>query len=342
MNLEKKEYNSLDILKFVLSIFVLVIHSEIDKTIISPLLRIAVPIFFIVSSYLFFSKVSSLNEEKQRIFALKRLVKRNIMLYLFWVVVQLPIIIFGHHFHINFFTKGIWETLKIIILGQACTGSWYIIALVIGSVLIYFASKKLSAGWLVVLTLPLYIMCCFTTNYRGMFIADSLLNQFNTMYENVTQCAFNTSLPGGLFWIAVGNFLARKPIHIKTVALKISSVCLWMLVAVERYYIVKFGWQILDDCYFTLILLCPVIFLLVKQNSFTFKSSFRFREISTLIYVMHGSCGRVVGFIMKMAPGYVQHEIIKVGITIVVVLIVSIVFLGLRDRFKFKVLKYAC
>ena len=143
LNIVKKEYNSLDIFKFILSIFVLVIHSGIDKTIISPLLRIAVPSFFLISSYLFFSKVTTLTDEKERRFALKRLAKRNIFLYLFWVILQLPLIVFGHHYHVDFFTTGIWNTLKIILLGQGFTGSWYIITLVIGSVIVYFASKKI-------------------------------------------------------------------------------------------------------------------------------------------------------------------------------------------------------
>lgn len=338
----EKEYNSIDILKFILSIFVLMIHSEIDKTVISPLLRIAVPLFFVISAYLFFSKVVRLADGAERRRALIRMVKRNLLLYLFWVVIQLPLIIYGHHFHIDFFTKGIWATLKIIILGQAFTGSWYIIALIIGSVFIYYASKRIPAGWLVILTLPIYILCCFTTNYRGIFGSDSLLIHFNTLYENVTQCIFNTSLPGGLFWIAVGNYLARKPIYIKTVMLNIMFVCLSILIAVERYFIVKLGWQYMDDCYFTLILLCPVVFLLVKRYQFTFKSGFRFREMSTLIFVIHGSCGRVVGFVLKMIPGPLQNELLKVCITIALAMVVSMLFLKMRDRLKSKVLKFAC
>ncbi len=338
----KKEYNSIDILKFVLSIFVLLIHSKIDKTVISPLLRIAVPEFFVISAYLFFAKVAFLTDETKKRSALKRLVKRNLLLYLFWVIIQLPIIIYGHHFHVKFFTKGIWATLKIIVLGQAFTGSWYIVTLIIGTILIYYASKKISAGWLVVLTLPFYILCCFTTNYRGVFGENSLLIQFNTLYENVTQCIFNTSLPGGLFWIAVGNYMAKRPIRIKTDVLNIILVFLLMLIAIERYLIVKFGWQCLDDCYFTLIFLCPVLLLLVKRYQFTFKSNFKFREMSTLIFVTHGSCGRIVGFILKMAPQHLQNEFIKVGITIVAVMVVGILFLKLRDRLKIKVLEFAC
>lgn len=337
-----KEYNSLDILKFVLSIFVLIIHSEIDKTYISPLLRTAVPLFFLISSYLFFSKVSRLSDEKEKRFALKHLIKRNLLLYLFWVILQLPLIIYGQHFHIDFFTKGIWNALKIILLGQSFTGSWYIIALVIGCIIIFFASKKIPDIWLVVLTLPIYIMCCFTTNYRGLFQADSFIIQFNTMYEKITQSVFNTSLPGGIFWIAVGNYLAKHQIRIKSSVLNIIFAFLIATIAVERTAIVTFGWQYLDDCYFTLILLCPIILLFIIEHQIRFKSKFRFREMSTLIFVIHGSCGRIVGYILKLSPLAFQNELIKVVLTLAVSIIASMLFLKLRDKLNIKVLKYAC
>ena len=43
-----------------------------------------------------------------------------------------------------------------------------------------------------------------------------------------------------------------------------------------------------------------------------------------------------------MAPQHLQNEYIKVGITIVAVMVVGILFLKLRDRLKIKVLEFAC
>ena len=97
-----KEYNSLDILKFVLSILIMVIHTGIDKTIISPLLRIAVPLFFIISSFFFFSKINSISE-KEKPAALLRFVKRNLGLYLFWAIIQLPVKIYVNGYFNDFF-----------------------------------------------------------------------------------------------------------------------------------------------------------------------------------------------------------------------------------------------
>jgi len=343
MKVSAKEYNSLDILKFILSIFVLIIHSEIDKTVISPLLRIAVPIFFVISGYLFFSKIQKLDNRKDELNALAHLVKRNLFLYVSWVVIQLPILVYGGHYHKDFLRKGLWNLLKDLVLGNAFTGSWYIIALALGTVIIYFLSKKVSAKWILLMTLPIYLICCFATNYRGLFADDSWIVNFFTSYEKLTSCEFNTSLPGGIFWIALGSFLATKKEIIRTKRLYTLFVFSVILIIAERILIVMFDLQYHDDCYFALILLCPSIFLLTKSVDFRFLSRFRFRETSTLIYVIHGTCGRVTGFALKKLPdGFWSSEVIKVLITIFLAIIMSFVILKIRDKCKFKVFKYIC
>ena len=59
----KKQYNGLDFLKFIMALFVIMIHvkpnqhSEILTTIFSPLMSIAVPLFFVIGSVLIFNKL---------------------------------------------------------------------------------------------------------------------------------------------------------------------------------------------------------------------------------------------------------------------------------------------
>ncbi len=343
MKTESKTYNSLDVLKFILSIFVLIIHSGIDKTIISPLLRIAVPMFFIISSYLFFSKLEKISDEKERRTALFHLVKRNLYLYLFWVVLQLPVFIYGKHYHTDFFPNGIFNTIRDVLLGKGFTGSWYIISLVLGTVIIYYLLKKLSVGTVLCITLPFYVVCCLTTNYLGLFDSQSLMVRFANGYETIVQTFFNTSLPGGLFWIGLGCFFAKKRLSVSSCALYIMLAISAITIATERFFIVKYGLQYLDDCYFSLILLCSCIFLLVLRNNIAFKSKFRYREISTLVYVIHGTCGRIVGFVLKALPlEFLKNEIIKVCITVCVAIVLSYIFLFIRDNLKFKILKYGC
>ena len=343
MEIKRTEQNAIDILKFALAIFVLTIHSGVDKTVISPLIRIAVPTFFIISAYLFFSKIEKMNDKREELNALWHLVKRNLLLYAFWVAVQFPIFLYSNHYYVDFFGKGIWYAIRDILFGGGFTGAWYIIALALGTIVIYFLSRKISAGWLLLITFPLYVMCCFCTNYRGLFASDGWVTTFNTVYEQITQNAFNTSLPGALIWIAMGNWLVKHQKSIKNNLLYIVLGVSVVLIVIERCLIVKYHLAYLDDCYFSLLPLCPSLFLLIKRIDFSFESKFRFREMSTLIYVIHGTCGRIVGFICKAVPlDIMKYSLTKLSITLLAALIGGLVFLWIRNRSKLAVLKYAC
>ena len=58
-----------------------------------------------------FSKIEKMKDKKDELKALGHLVKRNLLLYLFWVVIQLPIFVYGNHYHVDFFGKGIWQNV---------------------------------------------------------------------------------------------------------------------------------------------------------------------------------------------------------------------------------------
>lgn len=61
----KKQYNGLDLLKFLMALMVVMIHvkpnihSEFLSNVFTPFLNIAVPMFFVISSVLLFSKLNN-------------------------------------------------------------------------------------------------------------------------------------------------------------------------------------------------------------------------------------------------------------------------------------------
>ena len=60
-----KNYDIFDLTKYTLSIMVIAIHSCLFPMILYPWLRLAIPLFFIISSFLLFIKInfSSKNEK---------------------------------------------------------------------------------------------------------------------------------------------------------------------------------------------------------------------------------------------------------------------------------------
>ena len=127
---------SLDVLKLVLALLVVALHifpvskmtgisGLISYEIASGITRIAVPTFFIVSGYLLRNKLEDKNY-------LKKYCKRILLLYVVWQLIYLPDLLY--HYHINWFsTKALIYKL---IYGY--WHLWYLLASVVGVVLLYF------------------------------------------------------------------------------------------------------------------------------------------------------------------------------------------------------------
>ena len=98
-----------------------------------------------------------------------------------------------------------------------------------------------------------------------------------------------------------------------------------------------------DDCYFTLMLFCPILFVLVLKNNFVFKSRFRVREQSVILYVFHGTAGRIIGFLLKKVPiTLFQNEWIKVLLTFAVIVAAGHLLVYIKEKTDWKILKYLC
>lgn len=339
----QKEYNSFDILKLALSVLVVIIHSGIDKTIISPIIRMAVPLFFIVSSYFFFLKLHKCDNSTEKRVVLLQTIKRNLLLYLFWSLIQLPIVIYARGYHRDFLWKGTANIVRDILIGSGFTGSWFIAALVIAIVVVFGLAKKVSATNLIVFSFPIYVFCCLTTNYFNLFNENSFVNSLSNLYLDITGWHFYTSFPAALYWVSIGRFMSEKKPSFKNSVLVVLVVLLSLLLAVERIVILYFNLAITDDCYFMLTLLCPIIFLLICKNKKTTKTVIPIRELSVLIYVAHGSLGRLVGYLVKQLDvSSLVEEVLKVIIIIIIITIISFLFVYLKERRGLKILKYAC
>ena len=79
---KNKNYDILDLTKFILSIMIVAIHTQLLLSILYPWLRLAVPLFFTISSFLLFKKININPKEESEI--IKNFCRRQIKLYLFW------------------------------------------------------------------------------------------------------------------------------------------------------------------------------------------------------------------------------------------------------------------
>lgn len=286
-----RKYPTIDIAKLVLSVLVVILHvnpfGEAWGWIRFPITRIAVPLFFIISSFLFFEKIQDMENDFDKRNQLMRFCQRNLRLYITWFIVLLPIT-----WHIRgYFNKSILELIKTIIVqfifGSTFSVSWYIMALIIGTVLVYYLCKNMPGKIVAALGLILYMLCCLATNYRGLISTSGVLGTIIELYPTDIYLSF----PASIIWIYLGKIISENKRRIQKInfgwRLAIGAVFLCVLY-VEHHII--WGSEIAaeNDCYFSLLLLCPWIFLVVLEIDFSARTNTKpIREISTIIYCSH-------------------------------------------------------
>lgn len=93
------KYNSIDLFKFVMSLFVVAIHTNpmadmtpgIAANLLSDLLNLAVPFFFIESGFLLGQKLSSICTDEHSILEIRNYRNRILKMYLIWSAIYMPL-----------------------------------------------------------------------------------------------------------------------------------------------------------------------------------------------------------------------------------------------------------
>lgn len=285
-----RRLDSVDLLKFVLSVMVVAIHINPFGTYsvyVRPLLRTAVPLFFLVSSYFFFRRFSQLEGADKRIERLEKYVRRNLALYAFWFVVLLVPTVELRGYLGHGLLNGLYSLLHGFFFGSTFRASWFLMAGVIATVLVAAASRYLSNRWLFVLSLIPFVACCCLSNYaKAPLVADhvaALKKLFDGSYN---------SFWVAIFWVVAGKILAERegnPRHVALGAkgLGCASFCGLAVLYLEQFVVVRNGWSAANDCYFALPLVCIPLFLLVLRADISLPHTDALRAASTVTYCLH-------------------------------------------------------
>lgn len=295
---------AIDLMKLVLSVFVVMIHSQVDLWVFSPFLRIAVPLFFITSSYYFFRKINSCETQTQRSKALGKLLKRNLTLYAFWFVVLLPITLYVRkgEWLSGSVVQGVVGFLQSLLFNSTFRASWYIMALCIGMCIIYLLSRKIKPEVLTVLMVPAYLLCCLFTNYTGLAERSELVMKLYDGYISVFRSLSN-SFPVSLLWLSMGAVFAKqeRSYNKKTLWIVIDLSALGLMA--EYLLVSHYQLQNGDDAYLMLIPLCWALFALLKDVRLEWGARYRMGHVSTIIYASHASVITVLGAVVhKFVP----------------------------------------
>lgn len=208
MNVKYKEGNAYDILKFVMALLIVAIHTKgfdgpIANELLKPFQGIAVPVFFILSSMFYFINLRKKRGEKWQY--LKKFLSRLGVLYLFWFIIN---IVFIQHEHKYFVCDGMFDIFRLckdILLKYTFHGSWFLSALAL-SILIYTIvhnKRYLSIGLFVVSLLGLFyinLIDYFPFYMRGFYE----WWQQNIRYE------VTLSVLEALPWVGFGYYMSSE------------------------------------------------------------------------------------------------------------------------------------
>ena len=286
-------YDSIDLMKLILSLLVVTLHItafQRELPWVIAISRIAVPLFFITSSYLFFERLSEKpNDREWREKRLRRFCVRGIRLYFNWLLLQLPLTVYVWGWQAYGYEEGysilrvISAFLKKLLLGNTFVASWYLSALIIGMVLTVEMSGFLGNRGLLLIGSACYLLCCLNSCYAGLGIL-----QIRFFY-------LPNSFPASLLWIAIGKELAenRKPTEwlLKMSRTKritmLTILCLFY--GLEYALCIKSKIAGVTDACLMLVPLCTVLFIPVPESRRKIRSAEKMRTVSTVVYCSHGS-----------------------------------------------------
>lgn len=333
-----KKYDILDLTKFIGSLLIVILHCCGGKVeFIFPWIRVVVPMFFVISAFLFFRKYERIIDGRDRWLVLKKFIDRNLALYTFWLVVQLPLVVFRRKYFEYGVFNGIITFIKNLIFGSTFTASWYIVALVESVILICLLTKKLKDKWIFVISIILYGFSCICSNYYGL-IENSIVVDLINLYPGK---AYN-SFPAAMIWVVIGKIFAKYETgyskRISYRGITVGAIGGVVLLFLEHTIIESFGCSVANDCYFSLIPLTMLLFYVIKYLQINIKGSSTLRRYSTIAYCCHGNMLFLSRWILLTL-----FNVSSIGLLILSTFVgITIVFYGITLLEKHvKVFKYA-
>ena len=334
-----KQKDALDLAKYILSLMIVAIHTGIYPQVLYPWLRLAIPLFFIISSYLLFSKINA-SDEQQKVVCVKRFIVRNLQYYLFWFVALLPYTALARK---DWVDKGIAESIRIIVshtlFGYTFSASWYITGS-IWAVLILYATRKISAKYMTIILIPVYLFCCLCSAYHFTLDGENMMQVFIVFYEKWFTNPAN-SFPIATVWMFIGKVFAdfnQKKSKRIWIGVLLSSVCLWCEWRV--LYFLGGNIAVNNDCLLFLVPLSICIFAIIKDLDIQIKRAKVLRNISIVMYPLHASLTGAFRILLSRF-GNGRNELLLFILVVVMCHIVTLVILRLEKKKCFSFLRFS-
>lgn len=311
-----KNYTTVDLFKFIASIMVVAIHTQpyISNALadywITSACRIAVPFFFVVGSYFYFSSNKPI----------WNYIKRLWVLYLVWFVIELPSI-YERFFIGTPFFKGMIYFIRGLLLNNTFYASWYITASWQALLITYLLAKRST-----VLLYIIGILCAFLSVSNAMyahFFDNDIWNSF-THYTNM--CFASNSFIAAIPFCIIGRFIAihREKILTHKRAFAFCLGAFIILGCIEVFYCKPY-YEITDSFWLLYPIALTLVVLLISYNiPINEEASRILRKMSILVYLSHCIVIRLIKGLFDIDSGltlFLSTALITIVISYLIVLL---------------------
>ncbi len=330
----KKNYNMIDLYKWICSLFVIGIHTQLFLTnieqagtagfnasstaalLLHTAFKTAVPFFFIISAYFAGKKIDWNNDSDENARIFEKNAARVLKMYLIWMLIY-TVPYLWELLSQNGVAKGqVWLLIATSLTGGNYIGIhlWFLLGLGISfTILLYACGRKLAnLKWVFIASILLFGIRTLYF-YMPIETPDTLFRQF----LDVFQIHIFTSL----FYCTVGLFIAKYDTFFRD---KIPFV-LKVVLVIASFIIAVFNLN-KDHFLIPLHLTLSVLFLSINLKGSP-KIFLMLRMLSTEVYLIHLLVLWVVGMVYGGRTGTIPFLL-----TAVISNLLAFVYLSVRDR----------
>ena len=275
-------YDAVDAFKFIAAVLVVVIHTSpfIEfgywNYYVTCFCRIAVPFFFTFSSFIFYKRKKSISSY----------VKRMLVLYAYWFVIELPLVVYSFFIAPDRpFVEKLLIFLRNFFVNSTFPASWFITASWQGMLLVHLLSKKVGWKGLFLIGILCYCSSMPGTMYYELISGTPFYKPYWYGF-NIILCPANSFITAVPF-IVIGKYLASHKISLpgwKIYLLLFLAFCLAFL-EVTRFRASCY----MNDTFISLLLISPLLLLVLLNSSIRIPGPVchLLRKSSILIYLVH-------------------------------------------------------
>ena len=342
--INKLYYQNLNVLKYISSILIIVLHlrpflnfsNELDLAFNNIVTRICVPIFFMITGYFVAKK------EKENKNYIKDYIKKTIPLYFVWSLLYIPVAVGTIIQYLPIINEYVSKInialplliilsvilLPIIVLVALCyTGVyyhlWYFPAIIFSLLVLKKWKKKFNIKYLLMISFTLLLFGATETYYGTLPLS---VKRIVSYYYNIFFTTRNF-LFFGLFYVVLGYYLGtKKKVYSKYCFLKlIVSFFLLTFEAILLHDTTRLNSNILLSC----IPLTYYLFISSIYITNNTKSNFQFGVYSKYYYLIHPMVIFLISLVFKNINYYPYLNIL---IVLLITHIASVLIIKLKKK----------